>query len=99
MSADIRNMISLKAGIKSDPARCRALPDRVFSGHGACAVLAGMYLRDPPLHGFIAERIPPDESLAGNHIHVTDGVVAFVHHGYALGTRLLLPHTNGWARQ
>lgn len=92
-------MYTLKAGIKSDPVRRWALPDRIFFGHGACAILAGVYLRDPPLPGFFAERILPAEGFAGNHIYVTDRIVAFDYHGYSLRTRLLLHHTNGWARR
>jgi hypothetical protein len=92
-------MYILQPGIKSDPIRRWALPDRVFFGHGACAILAGVYLRDAPLPGFFAERLVPGEGFAGNHIYVTDGTVAFDHHGYTRRTRLLLHHTNGWTRQ
>jgi hypothetical protein len=92
-------MYILAAGIKSDPVRRWALPDRVFFGHGACAILAGVYLRDQPLPGFVAERIVPAGGLAGNHIYVTDGTVAFDYHGYSLRARLLLHHTNGWAQR
>jgi hypothetical protein len=90
-------MYRLKPGIKKDPIRRWALPDRIFFGNGACAILAGVFLRDNPLPGFYAERIIPGEGFAGNHIYVTDGVVAFDHHGYSLRKRLLLHHTVGWA--
>jgi hypothetical protein len=92
-------MYILKAGIKTDPVRRWALPDRIFFGHVACAILAGVYLRDPPLPGFFAERCVPAEGFAGHHIYVTDGIAVFDHHGYSLRTRLLRHHTNGWAGQ
>lgn len=53
----------------------------------------------PPLPGFFAERIVPAEGFAGNHIYVTDGIVAFDYHGYSLRARLLLHHTDGWSRR
>lgn len=90
-------MYVLKPGIKKDPARRWALPDRIFFGHGACAILAGAYLERPPLAGFRAERIVPAEGFAGNHIYVTDGVLAFDYHGYSLRERLLAHHGKGWA--
>jgi hypothetical protein len=45
-------MYILKPGIKRDPERRWALPDRIFFGHGACHILAGVYLENPPLRGF-----------------------------------------------
>lgn len=90
-------LYTLKPGIKKDPVRRWALPDRVFFGNGACAILAGVFLSEAPLPGFYAERIIPGEGFAGNHIFVTDGVIAFDHHGYSLRSRLLTYHTNGWA--
>jgi hypothetical protein len=90
---------TLKPGIKKDPVRRWALPDRIFFGNGACAILAGLYLREAPLPGFYAERIIPGDGFAGNHIFVTDGVIAFDHHGYSLRKRLLTYHTSGWANR
>ena len=92
-------MYKLKPGIKKDPIRRWALPDRIFFGNGACAILAGVFLREAPLSGFYAERIIPGDGFAGNHIYVTDGVVAFDYHGYSVRNRLLLHHTMGWAKQ
>lgn len=92
-------MYHLKPGIKRDPVRRWALPDRVFFGHGACAILAGVFLQDMPIKGFYAERIIPGDEFAGNHIYVTDGVVAFDYRGYSLRNRLLMHHTTGWARE
>ncbi len=92
-------MYRWKPGVKRDSVLRWALPDRVFFGHGACAILAGVFLRDGCNPKFHAERIVPGEGFAGNHIYVTDGAVAFDHHGYSRRTRLLLHHTSGWARQ
>jgi hypothetical protein len=89
----------LKPGIKKDPVRRWALPDRIFFGNGACAILAGVFLREATLPGFYAERIIPGEGFAGDHIFVTDGVIAFDHHAYSLRNRLLIYHTGGWANR
>ncbi|MFO1036532.1 MAG: hypothetical protein U1E45_06795 [Geminicoccaceae bacterium] len=89
-------MYVLKPGIKRDPARRWALPDRIFFGHGACHILAGAYLDRPPLPGFWAERIVPTDGLSGGHVYVTDGAIAFDHHGYSTRWRLLDHHRKGW---
>ena len=91
-------MYVLKQGVKKDPVRRWALPDRIFFGHGACAILAGVFLRHPPLPGaWHAERIVPHAGHAGNHIFVTDGCVAFDFHGYACRDRLLAHHRRQWS--
>lgn len=90
-------MFRLDPAIKRDPQRRWALPDRIFFGHGACHILAGVYLLDPPLPGFWAERIAPADGFPGNHIYVTDGQVAFDHRGYLGRERLLLHHIRYWA--
>jgi hypothetical protein len=87
----------LDPGKKHDPVRRWGLPDRVFFGHGACAILAGVFLRDQSLPGFHAERIIPGEGFSGNHIYATDGQVAFDYHGYSRRSRLLIHHTAQWA--
>ncbi|QBF31014.1 hypothetical protein [Thalassococcus sp. S3] len=92
-------MYRLKPGIKTDPKRRWALPDRIFFGYGACHILAGVYLARPPLDGFYAERIVPKDGFAGNHIFVTDGAVAFDYHGYSARRALLEHHMAGWAAQ
>jgi len=92
-------MYKMKPGVKSDPARRWALPDRVFFGNGACHILAGVFLDLPPLSGFYAERIVPCNGFAGNHIFVTNGIVAFDYHGYSSRLRLLNYHTNGWSNR
>lgn len=92
-------MYWLDPKIKHDPERRWALPDRIFFGHGACHILAGTYLRSPPLKGFHAERIVPVGDLYGNHVFVTDGVVAFDYHGYTIRSRLLDHHRKAWSTQ
>jgi hypothetical protein len=87
----------LKPNIKRDPQRRWSLPDRIFFAHGACHILAGVYLDDPPLAGFYAERIITGDGFAGSHIFVTDGVLAFDFHGYSSRARLLKHHTSMWA--
>ena len=89
-------MYTLKPGIKRDPKRRWALPDRIFFGYGAYHILAGAYLADPPLANFRAERIVPAEDLAGAHVYVTDGIIAFDYHGYTLRERLLRHHHKVW---
>ena len=61
-----RRMYVLKHGIKKNPEKRWALPDRIFFGHGACAILAGVFLEHPPLEGFYGERILPGEGFSGN---------------------------------
>lgn len=90
-------MYVLKPGTKRDPVKRWALPDRIFFGHGACHILAGTYLDDPPLDGFHAERIIPVDGLPGNHVYVTDGRIAFDYHGYSVRARLLDHHARGWS--
>jgi hypothetical protein len=92
-------MYVLKHGIKKNPEKRWALPDRIFFGYGACHILAGAFLDQPPLEGFYGERIIPAEGFWGNHIYVTNGVIAFDYHGYSGRERLLEHHSRGWASQ
>lgn len=89
-------MYRLKPGIKRDHVRRWALPDRIFFGHGACHILAGVYLGEAPLPGFHAERIIPRNDVPGGHMYVTDGHLAFDYHGYSLRQRLLAHHRRSW---
>lgn len=91
-------MYVLKRGVKRDPQQRWALPDRIFFGHGACHILAGSFLAEPPLPGFHAERIVPGEGFAGGHVYVTDGRIAFDYHGWSVRLRLLHHFTDAWAR-
>ncbi len=88
-----------KPGIKRDPERFWALPNRVFFGHGACHILAGVYLEHPPLAGLHAERIIPSVGFFGNHIYLTDGEITFDYHGYSTRKHLLEHHRKSWSRQ
>jgi hypothetical protein len=90
-------MYKLKPGIKQDPHRRWHLPDRIFFGHGACHILAGVYLEAAPLAGFHAERIIPGKGFSGSHIFVTNGVIAFDFRGYSCRRNLLTHHTSGWS--
>ncbi|RWE45549.1 hypothetical protein [Mesorhizobium sp.] len=90
-------MYVLKHGIKKNAERRWALPDRVFFGHGACVILAGTFLKHPPLGGFYGERIIPGEGFSGNHIYVTNGVIAFDYHGYSSCSLLLEHHAKAWS--
>jgi hypothetical protein len=90
-------MYRLKPGIKLDHIRRWALPDRVFFGHGACHILAAVYLGEAPLPGFHAERIIPHDGVPGGHMYVTDGLLAFDYHGYSLLRNLLAHHGRCWA--
>jgi hypothetical protein len=92
-------MYVLKHGIKKNPEKRWALPDRIFFGYGACHILAGAFLDQPPLEGFYGERIIPTEGFWGNHIYATNGVIAFDYHGYSGRERLLKHHRKGWASQ
>ena len=90
-------MYKFKPGIKKDMERRWALPDRVFFGNGACHILAGVFLDNPPLPDFYAERVIPLDGLAGNHIYVTNGIISFDFHGYTARLNLLRHHTTGWS--
>lgn len=92
-------MYKMKPGVKKDPVRRWALPDRVFFGNGACHILAGVFLKMKPVAGFYAERLVPGDGFAGNHVYVTDGTIAFDYHGYSGRNRLLRHHTSGWSGQ
>jgi hypothetical protein len=92
-------MYVLKPGIKADPHRRWALPDRVFFAHGACHILAGVFLDRPPLLGFYAERVIPAEGFVGSHVYVTNGLIAFDYHGYSSRDRLLEHHKRVWSSQ
>jgi len=92
-------MYKMKPGVKKDPVRRWALPDRVFFGNGACHILAGVFLTVESDLNFFAERIIPGDGFAGNHIYVTNGTIAFDFHGYSSRLRLLQHHTSAWSGQ
>lgn len=90
-------MYQLKPGIKSNPQRRWNLPDRIFFGHGACHILAGVFLEIMHLPDFYGEQIIPGEGFSGNHIYVTNGSIAFDYHGYSARERLIDHHMRGWS--
>ena len=89
-------MYVLKPEIKHDPARRWALPDRIFYGYGACHILAGVFLERYPDSGYWAVWLKPWEAFHGNHVFVTNGEIAFDHHGYSALDRLVAHHEQGW---
>ncbi|MBV6634209.1 MAG: hypothetical protein KI792_14375 [Alphaproteobacteria bacterium] len=83
-------MYKLAPGIKSDPVRRWALPDRVFFAAGACHILAYAFLTRYSSAGFGAVWVRPSEGHTGNHIFVRDQAgQAFDYHGYVDADRLL----------
>ena len=77
------------AEVKKCPERRWHRPDRIFFAHGACHILAGVFLADPPAPGFHGEWIVPQDGFPGNHIYVTNGQIAFDFHGYSVRERMI----------
>ena len=92
-------MYVLDPSKKADAERRWSLPDRIFFGHGACHILAGVFLEESILAGFRAHWLVPHEGYSGNHVYVTDGEVAFDYHGYSRLERLLAHHKKVWHSQ
>ncbi|MBU2712018.1 hypothetical protein [Zooshikella harenae] len=88
-----------KPGIKKHPKKRWNQPDRTFFGFGACHILASVYLEKFTDKGFYALRIMPKAGFYGNHIFVTDGIVAFDFHGYSLKSQLIAHFWKGWAER
>lgn len=88
-----------KPGIKKDPVRRWNQSDRVFFGHGACHILAGVYLNTFPNSGCYAVKIIPKEGYAGNHVFITNGVLAFDYHGYTSLNKLIAHYRKGWSNK
>jgi hypothetical protein len=82
-------MYVLPAGVKENPIRRWALPERVFFACGACHILAYAFLRTYPSSGFVAHWIKPAEGFTGNHIVVVRNDLAFDYHGYSQWGHLL----------
>jgi hypothetical protein len=77
-------MYRLRPGIKQNPEKRWALPDRVFFACGACHILAYAFLRRFPERDFRALWIKPGQGFKGNHIIATnDQGVAFDYHGFS----------------
>jgi hypothetical protein len=82
-------MYALAPGVKQDPHRRWALPDRVFFACGACHILAYAFLRRYGDGGFGALWIKPASGFIGNHVLVACGDMAFDYHGYSSLPKLL----------
>ncbi len=82
-------MYVLKPGVKKDPVRQWALPDRVFFASGACQVLAYAWIERHPDAGFRPIWIKPAKGYTGNHIVAARGGEAFDYHGPSNWPRLL----------
>ncbi len=92
-------MYILPPGIKEDPVRRWALPDRVFFARGACHILAHAFLDAYPASKFAAIWIKPALGFTGSHIvAVRDDDTAFDYHGYSCWSRLL-EHTRAKANR
>ena len=81
--------------LKNYPEKRWLQRDRGFFGFGACHILAGVFLEDPPLDGFYGEWIVPSEGFTGTHIYVTNGALAFDFHGYSFRKNLLKKYWRG----
>lgn len=92
-------MYRFAAGIKNDPVRRWALPDRVFFACGACHVLAHAFLGRHPGFGDQILWIRPEIGFTGNHIVVaSDEGWVFDYHGYSERNGFTA-HTFGKARR
>jgi hypothetical protein len=92
-------MYRLRHGIKKNPEKRWALPDRVFFACGACHILAYAFLRRFPDSAFRALWIKPAPGFTGNHIIVTnDAGIAFDYHGTSRTDRLVA-HMNDKANR
>jgi hypothetical protein len=78
-----------KTNVKNDPVLRWHRSDRHFFANGACQVLAHAFLEIYQDLEFRARWITPASGYIGNHIYVTDGVVAFDYHGLTTEARLL----------
>jgi hypothetical protein len=85
-------MYVLKPGIKHDPLRRWALPERVFFASGACHILAWAFMRRWPEADYAATWIKPAAGFTGNHIFVSRGDASFDYHGHS-SRDALLAHT------
>ena len=91
-------MYILEPNKKRDPVVRWHLPDRIFFGHGACHILAGVFLQEQTGDAFSAYWIKPHRH-PGMHIFVSDGQLAFDYHGYSVSARLEVHHRKVWTTQ
>jgi hypothetical protein len=90
-------MYFLRPEIKEDPRKRWSLPDRIFFGHGACHILAGVHLLEFANSGFSPVWLRPARGFSGNHIFLRGRDVAFDFRGYSRLDRLLAHHHRGWS--
>lgn len=83
-------------GIKNQPIRRWNQTDRVFFGHVACHILAGICLSKPENVAFRAIWIKPQDGLPGSHIFCMNKELAFDYHGYSNPEALYNHHAKGW---
>ena len=86
-------MYRAEAGVKRDPERRWALPDRIFFACGACHILAYAFLERHPGSRFRAVWLKPKKGFTGSHIVVSRSGQAFDYHGYS-SWEALLAHTS-----
>lgn len=96
--APVGQMYAPKPGTKRDPVRRWKLSDRAFFGHGACHILAFAFLERFPGSSFHAVWIKPGEGYCGNHVYVTNGIVAFDYRGYLNQDRIVAHHWKQYCR-
>ena len=92
-------MYFLDQQIKQDPVRRWNLPDRMFFGHGACHILAGVFGQRLPNSEFQPVWLKPLDDVPGNHIFVTDNKIAFDYRGYVNLELLLGWYQAGWRKR
>jgi len=97
--AVIARMFRPKRNLKNYPEKRWLQRDRVFFGFGACHILAGVFLENPPLEGFYGEWIIPSEGFSGTHMYVTNGKLAFDFHGYSFRKNLLSKYWCGYRQR
>lgn len=83
---------------KKDPVTRWNLPDRIFFGHGACHILAGVFLYEGINNSFKPFWINPPHH-PGMHVFVSDGEIAYDYHGYSALSRLEMHHRKVWRSQ
>lgn len=76
-------MYVLAPGVKDDPARRWALPERVFFASGACHILCFAFLRRYPGAGARPVWFRPAAGFTGNHIVAATPDWVFDYHGYS----------------
>ncbi len=82
-------MCRVAGGVKKNPEKRWALPDRVFFACGACHILAFAFLERYSRAGFHPVWIKPQHGFTGNHIVAVRDAIAFDYHGYSRWDDLL----------